>query len=175
MPTKVCIVKAMVFPVVMHRCESWTIKKAEHLELMVSSWDAEEDSWESLGLKGDQTSQFYRKSTLNIHWKDWYWSWSSSTSATWCKELSHWKRPDAGKDCKRRTGRQMIRWLDSITDSMDVNVSKLRETVKDREAWCAVVHGVTKSWTLLSNRTTTNNADRSKYVEFGIWNVLLSA
>ena len=52
-----------------------------------------EDSWESLGLQGDQTSQFYRKSVLNIHWKDWRWSWSSSTLATWCEEPTHWKRP----------------------------------------------------------------------------------
>ena len=52
-----------------------------------------EDSWESLGLQGDQTSQSSRKSVLHIHWKDWCWSWSSNTCATWCKELTHWKRP----------------------------------------------------------------------------------
>ena len=52
-----------------------------------------EDSWESLGLQGDQTSQSSRKLVLNIHWKDWCWSWNSSTLATWCKELTHWKRP----------------------------------------------------------------------------------
>ena len=52
-----------------------------------------EDSQESLGLQGDPTSQSWRKSILNIHWKDWCWSWSSNTLATWCKELTHWKRP----------------------------------------------------------------------------------
>ena len=52
-----------------------------------------EDSWESLGLQEDPTSQSYRKSVLNIHWKDWCWSWNSSTLATWCEELIHWKRP----------------------------------------------------------------------------------
>ena len=52
-----------------------------------------EDSWESLGLQGDPTSQTYRKLVLNIHWKDWCWSWSSNTLATWYKELTHWKRP----------------------------------------------------------------------------------
>ena len=52
-----------------------------------------EDSWESLGLQGDPTSPFYRKSVLNIHWKDWCWSWNSNTLATWCQELTHWKRP----------------------------------------------------------------------------------
>ena len=51
-----------------------------------------EDSWESLGQR-DQTSQSQRKSTLNIHWKDWYWSWNSNSLATWCEELTHWKRP----------------------------------------------------------------------------------
>ena len=52
-----------------------------------------EDSWESLGLQRDQTSQSQRKSVLNIHWKDWCWSWNSSALATWCQELTHWKRP----------------------------------------------------------------------------------
>ena len=68
-------------------------RKLRAKELMLLSCGVGEDSWESLGLKGDQTSQFYRKSTLNIHWKDWYWSWSSSTLATWCEEPTHWKRP----------------------------------------------------------------------------------
>ena len=57
MLTEVCIVNAMVLPVVMYKCESWTIKKAERQELMLSNWGAGEDSWESLGLQGDQTSQ----------------------------------------------------------------------------------------------------------------------
>ena len=52
-----------------------------------------EDSWESLGLQGDPTSPFWRTSTLNIHWKDWCWRWSSNTLVTWCEKLTHWKRP----------------------------------------------------------------------------------
>ena len=52
-----------------------------------------QDSWESLGLQGDPTSPFWRKSVLNIHWKDWCWSWNSNTVITWCEELTHWKRP----------------------------------------------------------------------------------
>ena len=55
--------------------------------------DVGEDSWESLGLQGDPTSPSWRKSVLNIHWKNWCWSWNSSILATWCKELTHWKRP----------------------------------------------------------------------------------
>ena len=85
----------MVFPVVMHGCESWTIKKAERRRT---------DSFELwcwirlLRLQGDSTSPSYRKSVLNIHWKDWCWNWNSNTLATWCEELTHLKRPDAGKD-----------------------------------------------------------------------------
>jgi len=77
----------MVFPVVMYGCESWTIKKAERWRI-----DAFE-LWclESLGLQGDPSSSSWRKSVLNIHWKDW--CWSSNTLATWCKELTLWKRP----------------------------------------------------------------------------------
>ena len=71
------------------RAGQWKRLSAE--ELMPSSSGAGEVSWESLGQQ-DQTSQSKRKSTLNIHWKDWCWSWSSSTLVTWCKELTHWKR-----------------------------------------------------------------------------------
>ena len=70
LPTKVHIVKAIVFPVVMYGCERWTIKKADYWELKLLNCGVGEDSWESLGLQ-DQTSQSWRRSTLNIHWKDW--------------------------------------------------------------------------------------------------------
>ena len=66
--------------------ESWMLKT------ILLNCGVGEDSWESLGLQGDQTSQSWRKSVLNIHWKDWCWSWSSNTLATWCKELAYWKR-----------------------------------------------------------------------------------
>ena len=83
----------MVFPVLMYRCESWTIMKAEHKELMLLNCGAGVNSWESLGQQGAQTSQSKRKSALNIHWKDWCWSWSCNTLAIWLEELTHLKRP----------------------------------------------------------------------------------
>ena len=92
LPTKVYLVKAVIFPVVMYGCESWTIKKAEHWRidafelwcwrrLLRVPWTA----WRS-------NQSILRKSVLNIHWKDWCGSWNSNTLATWCKELTHWKR-----------------------------------------------------------------------------------
>ena len=91
--TKIHIVKAMVSPVVVYGCETWTIKKAEHQRTDAFSCSAGKDSWETLGLQRDQISQAQRKSTLYSHWKDQSWSWSFNTLATWCKEPTHWKRP----------------------------------------------------------------------------------
>ena len=77
----------------MYGCESWAIKKAEHWRIDALNFGVGEDSWESLGLQGDPTSAFWRKSVLGVHWKDWCWSWNSNTLATWYEELIHWKRP----------------------------------------------------------------------------------
>ena len=88
---------------------------------MLLNCGAGEDSWESLGLQGDQTTQFKRKSAMNIHWKDW--SWSSDTLATWCESLV--KTLMLGKiERRRRRGWQRMRWLDSTTVSVNMNVSK---------------------------------------------------
>ena len=91
--TKVQIVKATVFPVLMYACESWTIKKAECWRV-----DAFELWWWKRLLRVPWTARRSNQSilkelTLNIHWKDWCWSWNSNTLATWCEELTHWKRP----------------------------------------------------------------------------------
>ena len=94
LPTKVHLVKAMVFPVVMYGCESWTIKKAEHRRIdAFELW-----CWRRLlrvpwTARRSNQSMPVLKSVLNIHWKDWCWSWNSNTLATWCEELTHWKRP----------------------------------------------------------------------------------
>ena len=138
LPTKACTAKPMVFPVVMYRYKSWTIKKAEHQRTDAFKLWCGEDSWESLGLQGDQTKQSYRKKTLNIHRKDWCWSWSTITFATWCKEPTHWKRPWCQERLKaggEGDDRGWMRWLDSIINSMDMNLSKPQDTVEDRGAW----------------------------------------
>ena len=93
LPTKVHLVKAMVFPIVMYGCESWAIKKAEHWRIDAFNCGVGEDSWESLGQQGDPTSPSSGKSVLNIYWKDWCWSWNPNILTTGCEELTHWKRP----------------------------------------------------------------------------------
>ena len=90
--TKVHLVKVIRF----FQWSCMDVRKKEHLsaeELMLLNCGVGEDSWESLGLQGDPTSPSWRRSVLVVHWKDWCWSWNSSLLATWCEELTHWKRP----------------------------------------------------------------------------------
>ena len=83
---------------------------------MLLNCDVGEDFWESLGLQGDPTSPFYRRSVLGVHWKDWCWSWNANILATWCEELTHLKRPWCWEkiEGRRRRGWQRMRWLDGI-------------------------------------------------------------
>ena len=83
----------MVFPVVMYGCESWTVKKAERQRTDAFELWCCRRLLRVFGLQGDHSSQYSRKSVLNIHWKDWCWSWNANTLATWCEELTHLKRP----------------------------------------------------------------------------------
>ena len=92
LPTKVHLIKAIVFPVVMYGCKSWTERKLSTEEFVFLNCGVGEDSWESLRQPEVPTSPYWRKSVMNVHWKDWCWSWNSNTLATWCEELTHLKR-----------------------------------------------------------------------------------
>ena len=108
------LVKAMVFPVDMYGCESWTVKKAERWRIDTLNCGVGEDCWESLGLQGAPTSPFWRRSALGFLLREWCWSWNSSTLATSCEELTHWKRlwcwEGLGAEEKGMTKDEMAGW-----------------------------------------------------------------
>ena len=154
LPTKARLVIAMVFPVVMHGCESWTIKSWAPKNWCF--WSIGEDSWESLGLQ-DQTSPSWRKSVLNIHWKDWCWSWNSNTLSTWCEELTYLKRPWCWERLRAGEGddRGWDGWMASLTQWTWVWVGS-GSWWWTRRSGVLAVHGVAKSQTRLSDWTELN-------------------
>ena len=164
LPTKVHLVKAMVLPVVMYGCESWNKRKAEHRRidafklwcwrrLLRVPWTARRSNQSIL----KEISPEYSLEGLMLKLKSQYFGHLMRRVDSLEKTLIL-----GGIRGRRRRGRQKMRWLDSITDLMHMSLGELRELVMDREAWRVAIHGVTKSWTRLSDWTELNWTELKK-------------